>query len=95
MTCELYRWICVSGLCRLTRIKRAATRSWRPDSVATTIVDVDYQTIKAYPGNYARFVRSKRDERERREAEIVKREGLIVMKVRDLDEKEKAAARDK
>lgn len=48
------------------------------DTVATTIVDVDYQTIKAYPGNYARFVRAKREERERREAEISKREAVIA-----------------
>ncbi len=48
------------------------------DTVATTIVDVDYDTIKAYPGNYARFVRAKREERERREAEIAKREGEIA-----------------
>ena len=48
------------------------------DTVATTIVDVDYQTIKAYPGNYARFVRAKREERERREAEIAKREAEIA-----------------
>jgi ATPase subunit of ABC transporter with duplicated ATPase domains len=48
------------------------------DSVATTIVDVDYETIKAYPGNYARFVRAKRDERERREAEIEKQEAEIA-----------------
>ena len=36
------------------------------DTVATTIVDVDYATIKAYPGNYAAFGRAKREERERR-----------------------------
>jgi ATPase subunit of ABC transporter with duplicated ATPase domains len=48
------------------------------DTVATTIVDVDYQTIKAYPGNYAHFVRAKREERERREAEIGKREAEIA-----------------
>jgi ATPase subunit of ABC transporter with duplicated ATPase domains len=48
------------------------------DTVATTIVDVDYETIKAYPGNYARFVRAKREERERREAEIAKRESEIA-----------------
>jgi ATPase subunit of ABC transporter with duplicated ATPase domains len=48
------------------------------DTVATTIVDVDYQTIKAYPGNYAHFVRAKREERERREAEIEKREAEIA-----------------
>jgi len=48
------------------------------DTVATTIVDVDYETIKAYPGNYAQFVRAKREERERREAEIAKREAEIA-----------------
>ena len=48
------------------------------DTVATTIVDVDYDTIKAYPGNYAHFVRAKREERERREAEIEKREAEIA-----------------
>jgi ATPase subunit of ABC transporter with duplicated ATPase domains len=48
------------------------------DTVATTIVDVDYETIKAYPGNYANFVRSKRSERERREAEIEKQEAEIA-----------------
>ena len=48
------------------------------DNVATTIVDVDYQTVKAYPGNYARFVRAKKEERDRREAEIEKREAEIA-----------------
>ena len=48
------------------------------DTVATTIVDVDYDSIKAYPGNYAHFTRAKRDERARREAEIEKREAEIA-----------------
>jgi ATPase subunit of ABC transporter with duplicated ATPase domains len=48
------------------------------DTVATSIVDVDYETIKSYPGNYAHFVRAKREERERREAEIEKREAEIA-----------------
>lgn len=48
------------------------------DTVATSIVDVDYETIKSYPGNYAQFVRAKREERERREAEIQKREAEIA-----------------
>jgi ATPase subunit of ABC transporter with duplicated ATPase domains len=48
------------------------------DNVATTIVDVDYATIKAYPGNYQAFVRAKRDERERREKEIAKRQAQIA-----------------
>jgi ATPase subunit of ABC transporter with duplicated ATPase domains len=47
------------------------------DTVATTIVDVDYETIKAYPGNYAHFVGAKREERERREKEIARREAEI------------------
>ena len=37
------------------------------DNVATQIVDVDYDTVRAYPGDYEHFVRAKRDERERRE----------------------------
>jgi ATPase subunit of ABC transporter with duplicated ATPase domains len=48
------------------------------DTVATTIVDVDYDTIKAYPGNYEHFVRAKREERERREKEIAKREAEVA-----------------
>ena len=48
------------------------------DTVATSIVDIDYETIKAYPGNYAHFERAKREERERREAEIEKREAEIA-----------------
>ena len=48
------------------------------DTVATHIVDVDYETIKSYPGNYAHFVKAKCDERERREAEIEKREAEIA-----------------
>ena len=47
------------------------------DTVATTIVDVDYGAIKAYPGNYAAFVRAKREERERKESEIAKQEAEI------------------
>jgi len=48
------------------------------DNVATSIVDVDYATIKTYPGNYQAFVRSKREERERREREIEKRQAQIA-----------------
>jgi ATPase subunit of ABC transporter with duplicated ATPase domains len=48
------------------------------DNVATTIVDVDYATVKAYPGNYEAFVHAKRDERERREKEIAKRQAQIA-----------------
>ena len=48
------------------------------DNVASVIVDVDYASVKAYPGNYQDFVRAKRDERERREKEIAKREAKIA-----------------
>jgi len=48
------------------------------DNVATTIVDIDYSTIKAYPGNYQAFTRAKREERQRREKEIGKREAQIA-----------------
>jgi ATPase subunit of ABC transporter with duplicated ATPase domains len=48
------------------------------DNVATIIVDVDYATVKAYPGNYQDFIRAKRDERERREKEIAKRQAKIA-----------------
>jgi ATPase subunit of ABC transporter with duplicated ATPase domains len=48
------------------------------DNVATTILDVDYETVQAYRGNYTAFVRAKREERERREKEIAKREAEIA-----------------
>ena len=48
------------------------------DNVATMIVDIDYSTIKAYSGNYQAFMRAKREERERREKEIEKREVQIA-----------------
>ncbi len=48
------------------------------DNVATTIVDVDYATAKAYPGNYEAFTHAKREDRERREREIAKREAKIA-----------------
>ena len=48
------------------------------DNVATVIIDIDYTTVKAYPGNYQAFIRAKREERERREKEIEKRESQIA-----------------
>jgi ATPase subunit of ABC transporter with duplicated ATPase domains len=48
------------------------------DNVATVIADVDYESIKLYPGNYEAFVRAKREDRERREKEIAKREAQIA-----------------
>jgi ATPase subunit of ABC transporter with duplicated ATPase domains len=48
------------------------------DNVATSIVDVDYETVTAYRGNYQDFTRAKRGDRERREKEIAKREAKIA-----------------
>ncbi len=48
------------------------------DNVASHIVDVDYETITVYPGNYQSFVEQKREDRERREREIEKREKEIA-----------------
>jgi ATPase subunit of ABC transporter with duplicated ATPase domains len=48
------------------------------DNVATRILDVDYQTITLYSGNYTSFVEQKRDERERREKEIEGRQQEIA-----------------
>lgn len=48
------------------------------DNVATAIVDIDYETIGVYAGNYQAFTRAKRAERERREKEIAKREAQIA-----------------
>ncbi|HZD03711.1 MAG TPA: ABC-F family ATP-binding cassette domain-containing protein, partial [Longimicrobiales bacterium] len=47
------------------------------DNVATRILDVDYETVLLYSGNYSDFVRAKREERERREKEIEAREREI------------------
>jgi ATPase subunit of ABC transporter with duplicated ATPase domains len=48
------------------------------DNVATSILDVDYQTVTLYRGNYTQFVASKAAERERREKEIEGREREIA-----------------
>jgi ATPase subunit of ABC transporter with duplicated ATPase domains len=40
------------------------------DNVTTHILDVDYETITLYPGNYGDFMVAKAAERKRREAEI-------------------------
>ncbi len=50
------------------------------DNVATHILDVDYETITLYPGNYAAFVREKAAVRERKEAEIARAEATIAEK---------------
>ena len=48
------------------------------DNVATSIADVDYETITVYAGNYAAFIRAKREDRARREKEIAKQEAKIA-----------------
>ena len=48
------------------------------DNVSTHILDVDYETILLYHGNYTKFVEQKAEERERKESEIEKREEEIA-----------------
>src|SRR5438445_563633 len=39
------------------------------DNICTHIVDVDYETVMLYPGNYAAFLAAKVGNRDRKEAE--------------------------
>jgi ATPase subunit of ABC transporter with duplicated ATPase domains len=48
------------------------------DNICTHIVDVDYETITLYPGNYTAFAAAKVADRERKEAEIDKQEKQIA-----------------
>ena len=48
------------------------------DNVCTHIVDVDYETILLYTGNYQDFLIAKQMERDRKEAEIEKQEKQIA-----------------
>ncbi|MEM6457372.1 MAG: ABC-F family ATP-binding cassette domain-containing protein, partial [Acidobacteriota bacterium] len=48
------------------------------DNVCTHILDVDYETVTLYPGNYTAFVDRKAENRARKEAEIGKREKQIA-----------------
>jgi ATPase subunit of ABC transporter with duplicated ATPase domains len=48
------------------------------NNVCTHIVDVDYERVMLYSGDYTEFVSSKTGERERKEAEISKREKQIA-----------------
>ena len=50
------------------------------DNIATHILDVDYQTITLYTGNYATFAIEKGSIRERKEAEIARAEKIIAEK---------------
>ena len=47
------------------------------DNVSTHILDVDYETILPYTGNYADFETQKREERARKESEIARQEKEI------------------
>jgi ATPase subunit of ABC transporter with duplicated ATPase domains len=48
------------------------------DNVCTHVADVDYETVTLYTGNYTAFEAAKESERERKEAEITKREKQIA-----------------
>jgi len=48
------------------------------DNVATTILDVDYETVLSYPGSYSDFLEAKQAERERRVTDIEAREREIA-----------------
>ena len=48
------------------------------DNVCTQILDIDYQTVTPYKGNYTQFIEAKVAERERREKEIAHREREIA-----------------
>jgi ATPase subunit of ABC transporter with duplicated ATPase domains len=48
------------------------------DNVCTHIVDVDYETVMLYHGNYTAFAEAKVGNRDRKEAEIEKREKQIA-----------------
>jgi ATPase subunit of ABC transporter with duplicated ATPase domains len=47
------------------------------DNVCTHILDVDYETVVLYPGDYSDFEQAKVEQRERKQAEIDKREREI------------------
>ncbi|MCB1057321.1 MAG: ABC-F family ATP-binding cassette domain-containing protein [Acidobacteria bacterium] len=48
------------------------------DNVCTHIVDVDYETLTLYPGNYSFFEEAKHEERRRKESEIARQEKKIA-----------------
>ena len=53
---------------------------WFLDHVVTHILDVDYETVTTYPGNYSSFAREKKAIRERKESEIAQTEAMIAHK---------------
>jgi len=48
------------------------------DGIATHILDVDYETVIKYHGNYSAFLEAKREDRERREKDLAGREREIA-----------------
>src|SRR5688572_6643548 len=50
------------------------------DAVATRMLDVDYQTVIDYPGNYTSFLEQKEQTRERKEVEIARTERIVAEK---------------
>ena len=48
------------------------------DAICTHILDVDYEQVRSYKGNYTAFTKAKVEERGRQEAEIEKREKEIA-----------------
>ncbi len=50
------------------------------DNVVTDILDVDYESIKIYPGNFSKFEVEKALTRERKEAEITRQQEIIAHK---------------
>jgi ATPase subunit of ABC transporter with duplicated ATPase domains len=50
------------------------------NNVATCILDVDYETITAYPGNFSSFVTEKAAVYERKAAEIARAEAIVAEK---------------
>ncbi|HEX6069394.1 MAG TPA: ABC-F family ATP-binding cassette domain-containing protein [Longimicrobiaceae bacterium] len=55
------------------------------DNVATHILDVDYQTVTLYRGNYSTFIENKVEERERREKDIEGRQKEIAEQQKFVD----------
>ena len=55
------------------------------DNVATHVLDIDYETVTGYTGNYTAFLAAKAAERERREKEIAFREREIAHHRRFVD----------
>ena len=48
------------------------------DNISTSILDIDYETVQLYRGDYTAFLEAKQAERTRREKEIANREREIA-----------------